>query len=232
MKYIIIGLGNFGSTLSITLTDMGHEVLGVDINMEKVQAIKDRITHAVCLDSTNQQALETLPLESTDVVIVGIGEDAGASIMATALLKQMNVKRLISRAISPLHQTVLETMNVEEIVQPEREAAQRLATRLEYDEVINSFSLSDRYKIAEVRIPSVCIGKSVMELNLPSQFNIVILTVIRQQARRNLLGIIKPQTEVLGVISAETRLQAGDILVIFGSVDDIHRFIEESGVEE
>lgn len=227
MKYIVIGLGSFGSTLSATLTEMGHEVIGVDTDIDRVEKVKDQVTHAIALDATNQQALETLPLASADVVIVGIGKDAGSSIMATALLKQMKVKRLISRAINPLHQTVLETMNVEEIVQPEKEAAQRLATRLEFDEVIDSFRLTDRYTIAEVSIPTDCIGRTVAQLQLPDRFNLVILTVIRKQTQRNLLGVVKPVREVIGVISSDTELFAGDILVIFGAVDDIRRFIDE-----
>src|SRR5690606_40633871 len=113
MKYIIIGLGNFGSTLGMQLTAMGHDVIGVDSSMEKVDAFKYDITHTICLDSTDQQALSTLPLKDTDVVVIGIGEDFGASVMATALFKQMNVKRIIGRAMSPLHQKVLEAIGVD-----------------------------------------------------------------------------------------------------------------------
>ncbi|MFD2513241.1 NAD-binding protein [Pontibacter locisalis] len=100
MKFIIIGLGYFGSSLSIKLTDMGHEVIAVDKDLEKVTMYKDRITHTGALDATSIQALSTLPLRETDVVLVGIGEDFGASVMAVANLKQLQVKKLIGRAIS------------------------------------------------------------------------------------------------------------------------------------
>ncbi|MGZ5304566.1 MAG: potassium channel family protein, partial [Bacteroidia bacterium] len=141
MKYIIIGLGSFGSSLGAKLTNMGHEVIGVDTNMSKVEAMKERLTHTICMDSTDPQAVTHLPLKETDTVIVGIGEDQGANIMVTALMKQLKVKRIISRAINPLHQTVLEAMGVDEIVHPEEETAARFAKMLNVQGIINSFEL-------------------------------------------------------------------------------------------
>src|SRR5689334_14125917 len=103
MQYIIIGLGNFGSTLGTELTAMGHEVIGIDTSIEKVEALKGAISHTICLDATELPALQTLPLKDTDIVVIGIGEDFGSSVMTTALFKQLNVKRIIARAISPIH---------------------------------------------------------------------------------------------------------------------------------
>ncbi|MEM4250192.1 MAG: TrkA family potassium uptake protein, partial [Candidatus Nitrosotenuis sp.] len=125
MKFIVIGLGNFGSSLASRLTSMGHEVIGVDSDMRKVESSKDKITHVIKLDSTDTTAINTLPLREIDVAIIAIGEDFGASIMTTALLKQNNVKRLISRALSPLHEKVLEAIGVSEIIHPEQESADR-----------------------------------------------------------------------------------------------------------
>src|SRR5690606_933068 len=118
MKYIILGLGNFGASLAEKLTEMGNEVIGVDTNMSKIEMLKDKITHVVSLDSTDLTAVSNLPLKETDVVIVAIGEDKGANILATALMKQLNVKRLISRAVSPLQKMVLEAMGIKEIIHP------------------------------------------------------------------------------------------------------------------
>ena len=118
MKYIIFGLGNFGASLGQKLTSQGNEVIGVDNNMDKVDALKESISHTVCMDSTDQFTVSGLPLRETDVVIVAIGEDQGSNIMTTAVLKNLKVKRLISRAITPLHETVLEAIGVDEIVHP------------------------------------------------------------------------------------------------------------------
>ena len=130
MKYIIFGLGNFGSSLGQKLTEQGNEVIGVDNDMAKVDSLKEKISHTVCLDSTDQFTVSGLPLKDTDVVIVAIGEDQGANIMTSAVLKNLNVKRLISRAITPLHETVLEAMGINEIVHPEEETAERWAKKL------------------------------------------------------------------------------------------------------
>ena len=93
MKYIIIGLGNYGGGLAEELMAIGHEVIGVDQNEGRVDNLKDKITTAFVLDATDELALETLPLREIDVVIVAIGENFGASVRVVALLKQKKVKR-------------------------------------------------------------------------------------------------------------------------------------------
>ena len=106
MKYIIFGLGNFGSSLGQKLTEAGNEVIGVDNNMDKVDALKESISHTICMDSTDQFTVSGLPLKDADVVIVAIGENQGANVMTTAVLKNLKVKRIISKNNTPLHETV------------------------------------------------------------------------------------------------------------------------------
>lgn len=107
MKFIIIGLGNFGSALAMQLTHMGHEVIGVDGSEVKTETFKEVITQTICLDCTNELAMKTLPLRECDYAVVAIGEDFGASVMTTALLKKAGVKRIVSRAIDALHLSLL-----------------------------------------------------------------------------------------------------------------------------
>lgn len=225
MKYIVIGLGSFGATLATTLTDLGHEVIGVDIDENQVEAIKDKITHAITLNATNEQSLKTLPLDSADTVIIGIGKDAGSSIMATALLKKLEVKEILCRAVSDIHQTVLETMGVEKIIHPERETAERLAMTLELDHVLEAFSLTNEFKIAEVEVPRECIGQTIEALQLPQRYNLLILTLKRNVRKKNLLGVWKPLREVVGVIKPGEMVRDGDVMVVFGAKKDIKRFV-------
>ena len=225
MKYIIIGLGNFGSTLGMQLTAMGHDVIGVDNSMEKVDAFKYDITHTICLDSTDQQALTTLPLKETDVVVVGIGEHFGASVMTTALFKQLNVKRIIGRAISPLHQKVLEAIGVDQIVRPEQESAERLAKKLELKGVIDSFDLSENYNIIEAMIPDRFVGKSIASSNIRNEYNVNVLTILRANEAKKIWSSNLPSRSVIGVVSADTVMQEGDILVLFGLIKDIERLL-------
>lgn len=226
MKYVIIGMGNFGAYLSVRLTAMGHEVIGVDTNMDKIDLVKEKITHAIALDATDLQAVKTLPLKDADVVIVGIGEDFGASIMATAIFKQLNVKRLISRAISPLHETVLLAIGVDEIVHPEEETAERLAKKLEMKGVIDSFNLSEDYNIIEAEVPERYIGRTIAETDFRGNFNINVLTIIQLEAKTNLFGMSQKKKKVLGVVSPQTKLEKGDILVLFGDIKDIQEMLQ------
>jgi len=227
MKYIIIGLGNFGTSLGEKLTQIGHEVIGVDNRISKVEALKERLTHTICLNCTDQQAVESLPLSNTDVVIVSIGEDEGANIITTALLKQMKVKRLISRAISPIHETILSAMGVEEILHPEEETAARWAKKLTMTNVIDSFELPDHYNIVELMVPDKFIGRSLEEIGLLRHYGIIVLTTISNNDEKNLFGNIRKVSRVNGVASSKTILKYDEIMVIFGNIKDIERFMKD-----
>jgi len=143
MKYIVLGLGYFGRALATQLTEAGYEVIAADKNIHIVEQLKDRITHTVCLDSTDKEAVASLPLKESDAVIVAIGEDEGASLLTTALLKQLNVKRIIGRVVSDLQKTVLEAMQIEEFIMPEEDTAERLALRLGNIDIVDSFKVSE-----------------------------------------------------------------------------------------
>lgn len=225
MKCIIIGLGNFGSSLAQKMTQSGHEVIGVDTSMEKVEAYKDSITHTVCLNCTDPHAAGYLPLKDTDVVIVAIGEDQGANIMVTALMKQLQVKRLISRAISPLHETILQAMDVEEIVHPEQETSDRWANKLGTPGILDTFSLSDEYSIVKAVVPKLFVGKTLKEAGIRRNFNIIVLTTMKIIEKKNLFGGVSKITKVQEVASPEMVLSRDDILVLYGHMKDIHRML-------
>lgn len=227
MKYIIIGLGNFGASLAQKLTEIGHEVIGVDCDLNKVEGMKEIITHSICLDSTDSNAVHHLPLKDTDAVLVCIGENQGANVMATAMMKKMNVKRLISRAISPLHQTVLEAMGVSEILHPEQESANRWAKRLHMKGVVDSFELTSEYSIVEATTPSKFIGKSILEVGFNKNYNVVVLTTIKQIIEKNSLGSAIKVNKVQGVASSKTIIEENDILVMYGLVTDIEQLLED-----
>ena len=225
MKFIIIGLGNFGASLAIKLTEMGHEVIGVDKRPEKIEAAKDRLTYTICLDSTNPAAIKNLPVEESDVVIVAIGEDEGSSILTTALMKQHNPKRLIGRAITVLHHSVLEAMGVDEIVHPEEEAAYRLAKRLELHQIIDSFEISEKYSIYEINLPPELAGKSIADSEFRQRFNMNIITIIRKKKQKNILGVTREVKDSIGVVAPDTILQTGDLLVVFAKKEDLDNFL-------
>src|SRR5690606_35493143 len=152
-------LGNFGHALAVKLTRMGHEVLAVDREMGEVEAIKSEVSFAVCLASDDPNAMKALPLHDVDVAVVAIGEDEGANIMTTALLVNLKVRRVVSRAINPLHEMVLYSMGVTDIVHPEEKAAESLARRLNLRKLVDQFELPGGFVIAEVVVPDRFVGK-------------------------------------------------------------------------
>lgn len=225
-KYIIIGLGNFGASLAVKLTENGNEVIGVDKKMTLVDFYKEKITHTICLDATDEYTVNGLPLKDTDIVIVAIGENQGTNIMVTALLKNLKVKRVISRAIDVLHEKVLHAIGVDEIVHPEEETADRWAKKLCMRNVVDSFELSNDYSIIETKVPEELVGKSIGEVNFRKNYNLLILTTMKVNDTESSLGTDK-KTIVKGMATQDTVLEKDDILVIYGSNKNINKFAKK-----
>lgn len=225
MKFIVIGLGNFGSALAARLTSLGHEVIGIDENKEKIEIYKDVITQTIRMDSTNEQALATLPLKECDYAIVAIGEDFGASVMTTALLKQAGVKKLVSRAINPLHHKVIEALGVDHILQPEFDAASRFADSILFSGLSTSFDVTDEYKIIEARLPDRYDGMKLSEVDFTNRHSLLILTIIRSEDSKSIFGQVQRKNKSLGLPSADQKLQKGDQIVLFGKLRDIESLL-------
>ena len=227
LKFVIIGLGHFGASLAEKLTIMGHEVIGVDKLMDKVDALKDKITHTICVNCKEPEAVKSLPLKNADTVIVCIGEDEGENIMTTAILKGMNVKRLISRSVSPLHENVLEAMGIVEIVRPEIETAERWAVKLSSSGFINLFEVTKEHNIVEVMVPSKFVGRTIKDIGFNTNYNIIVLSKLIQVNEKNMLGVQTTVLKVAEVVTASTVLNEDDIIVIFGHKNDIKRILKD-----
>lgn len=226
MKYIVLGLGHFGRSLSVYLTELGHEVIAADRNLAIVEQLKDKITHTVCLDTTDREAVSTLPLKDCDAVIIAIGEDEGASLLTTALMKQLGVKRIIGRIVSDLQRTVMEAMQIDEYIMPEEDAAERLAMRLDNVDIVDSFKVSDRYSIIETRVPGKYIGLTLREADLTNKYKIIVLTTIRFSEKHDSDARARLK-EATGIAKSDTVLRENDLLVVFGELSDIKKLIEK-----
>lgn len=225
MKFIVFGLGNFGAALCEQLVQQGHEVIGVDENMETVDKFKHRITHAIALNASNKEAVEQLPLNDLDAAIVGIGEKEGDAIMVTALLKQMGVKRIICRVTSPLQKIVLEAMDIQEFVYPESYSAERLALKLDLPGVVDSFQINAEYRLLEVKVPHRYVNQSIHQLKLAERYKLVLVTILKRVSQKSIFGHEKSELQVCGIMPPETVLEAGDVLLLFGSPKDLEKFI-------
>lgn len=131
MKYLVIGLGNFGRTLSEELTDQGHEIIGIDSHETAIDAIKDRISGSYIMDASDKYALASLPLDEIDAVIVAIGQSMEISLRSVAALKELKVVNIYARAIDNIHYSILRAMSVDKIFIPESYAARIIASKLE-----------------------------------------------------------------------------------------------------
>ncbi|HET9570590.1 MAG TPA: TrkA family potassium uptake protein [Bacteroidales bacterium] len=227
MKYIIIGLGHFGASLGNKLTTLGHEVIGVDPEMSKVEACKGTMTHTVCMNPSDSDSVSSLPIQEADAVIVCIGVNEGANILATAMMRQMKAKHLIVRAISPLHRTVLEAMQVDEIVYLEEETAHRWAKKLNVTGVMDAYELSGDFNIVEAVVPKRCIGMTLEETDLRNKYNVSVLTTIKMVEQKNIIGISRKIKQVQELAAAKTLLEENDILVVYGRLKDIEAFLKK-----
>lgn len=165
MNFIVIGLGNFGASLAKKLTALGHDVIGVDKDRDKVEFFKDTIKNTVSMDITDIHALKTLPLKDCDMVVVCIGHDFGSSVKTSALLKKLGVQRLYGRESSLIHKTVLNEIGVSNTINPEYDTAVVFAEKLIMTGVWSIYNISDDVKIAEVSVPEEYIGKGLSQID-------------------------------------------------------------------
>lgn len=130
MKYLIIGLGNFGNTLACKLTDMGHDVIGVDSDEHRVEEIKEKIAVSYIMDATDKFALKTLPLDEIDCAVVAIGQSMDSALRCVASLKELKVNQIFARALDLTHKSILKAMNIQKIFIPESFAAGIIAEKM------------------------------------------------------------------------------------------------------
>ncbi len=225
MKYIVIGLGHLGAVLAQRLTEMGHEVIGVDFDEERVEEYKDSIFSTIRIDVKNSSSVSVLPLDSADAVFVTISNDFGLSVYTAAMLKQKNVKRIIARATSPLQRNVLEALGITEILTPERDYAEALAARFELSGSNHAMILSDEYVILEITAPKVLVGQSLSTIGFEENFGLRLIT-IKRAGKERIFGVSRRVQKIVPQWNGTTVVEPGDILVLFGKVKDFQKLKE------
>ena len=224
MKYIIIGLGNYGHVLAEELSVLGHEVIGADISESRVDSIKDKVATAFVIDATDELSLAVLPLNSVDIVIVAIGENFGASIRVVALLKQKKVQHIYARAIDAVHRSVLEAFNLEKILTPEEDAARSLVQLLDFGTNMEAFRVDSEYYVVKFSVPEKFIGYFVNELNLDEEFHLKLIGLKRANRIENCLGISLTEHSIVNELPENDKIQDGDELVCYGKYRDFQKF--------
>jgi trk system potassium uptake protein TrkA len=221
MNIVAIGLGNFGASLAKTLTAMGHDVLGVDINSEKVEFFKDVIANTVCLDATDPHTLRLLPLKEADVFVVCIGDDFGVSVKISALLMKFGVKRIISRESSSIHLTVLNSLGLKYTINPEYESARVLAQMIVLPGIQNLFNISETLKIVDLHVPEFMVNEQFSPTTFKEKTHLKIIALKRNNKILYSSSQPKEDQDI-----ADLRYQLEDIMVLSGDIRDIRKFIK------
>ena len=217
MKYIVMGLGSYGSALVENLTAMGHEVIGIDADELNVDRLKDKMVTSYVLDVSDETVLSMLPLQTVDVVIVTIGEESfGASVRVVALLKRHKVKHIFARAIDELHKSVLEAFGVDRILMPEQDAAFMLARSMELDKDIEPFRVDNDHYVFKFKIPPQIVGYGVNDLELNKKFGMKLIALLRGEKAMNSLGFSITENHVSNEFPENYELQEGDMIACYG----------------
>lgn len=217
MKYLVIGLGIYGANLARDLVAQGHEVIGADASRATVDAIKDYITTAYILDTTEESAIGVLPLRNVDLVIVAIGENFGASVKTVALLKKAGVRNIYARAIDPLHESILQGFNVSRILRPEQKAAADLTHQMALGVNVSTLAITPDVSVVTFSAPDRYIGLRYTDLDFEAHYGLRLIAAARPTPVTSIIGVTQPELRVLdlGADPALT-IDAGDRLTLLG----------------
>lgn len=224
MKFIVIGLGYFGSTLAISLTEQGHEVIGIDNKFERVDELKNQIGNVMEMDTTNENAVKTLPLNDTDAVIVAIGEDVGSSILTLSILKKLNANNIIGRIISPMHKSILNQIGIKNTVHPESETAMMISLQLQVKNALKITEIDAENVIVEFKAPQKYVGHTLGTANLESRFKLKTVA-IKSQEKKGLLS--REHTKTTLMPDDDYIFRENDVLVVAGLLDNMKKFATE-----
>ena len=172
MKFGVIGLGRFGNDVATLLAENGMEVLAVDDNESIVNSIRDYVTQAICMRITDEASLRSIGMDEMETVIVAMGENIAQSILITALLKKrLNIKKVITRAVSEIHKEILTLVGADQVILPEKEVGIHLADRLS-SPFIDLVRITKNFSISQLIAPKKFVGKTVKELELFENYQV------------------------------------------------------------
>ena len=174
---LLIGLGRFGRHIALKLNALNHQVMAIDHNEERVNALLPFVTNAQIGDSTNEEFLAALGVGNYDACIVAIGDNFQNSLETTYLLKELGARKIIARASKEMQEKFLLRNGADEVVYPEKQLAAWTAIRCSSEHILEYIELDDEYAIFEVEIPSDWSGKSILELDIRKKHGINILGV-------------------------------------------------------
>ena len=210
-QVVVIGLGRFGSSVAQELYQMGHDVLGIDLDEENVQNMLGHVTYAVKADATNEAVLKELGVSNFDVAMVAIGSDIQSSILVTVLLKDLGIPYIVTRAINELHANAMDRIGADKVVYPEQEMGRRLAHVGFEAGVLDYMEVAPNYGITKLRPPEQIVKHTLDETGLSQprdKYGIAVLAIRRGR-------------EYFLIPAKEEEIKPGDILIVAGNAEQL-----------
>lgn len=231
-KFAVIGLGRFGWTVATTLASNGIDVIAIEKNPKLVDDIKDKVSLAACLDSTDENALRGISINEVDAVVLAIGSSIQESILTCAILKKIGVNMIYAKVENQLHARILEFMGVQNIYFPEELIGEQLAKTLISKNILEYINLTSGHAMIELISPYDFVGKSLQELSLPANRGINVIAI-----KYNYLNIAEDGNNVVEVRindmpGANDIIHEGDTLIILGPKGNIDKLIRDTAVKK
>jgi trk system potassium uptake protein TrkA len=214
-RFVVIGLGNFGSSAAEALHAQGHEVIAVDPREEAVDRIAPHVTRAAVADGRNLDALERIGVRGADAGIVSTGDDITASILSTMALRDLGVKDVYVKVISRDHARVMDRIGATETIFPERDTGLALASRLSGSAILNYVRLGTGFSVQEMAVRSDWVGKTLRELELRRNYGITVI------ALHDIL-----QDKMVATPDPDVVLKGSETLLVAGRDEDLARAAE------
>jgi trk system potassium uptake protein TrkA len=224
-RFAVIGLGRFGQKLAIALAMSGAEVIAIDRNREEIELIRDQVSLAVRLDSTDEDALKAQGVDKVDVAIIGIGQEGFESAILTVVnLRQLGVKKILARAESLVAGEVFSKVGATEVIYPEIESAQRWAYKLIAPQIGEKIDFAPGYSLARVKAPASFDGKTVMDLQLRQKYGVNLVAIKRDEHNKKKKS---DSAKIINVPMPSTVVYENDILMVAGSDADLAKLPQE-----
>lgn len=211
-RFAVIGLGNFGFHAAKALFEDGNEVVAIDIDKGRVQAIDPHSTEAIVLDATDKEALKSLGLENMAAVILSTGTKISTSVLICLYLQEIGVKKILVKALDDDHGKILRRVGATEVIHPERDIALRVSRGLSQPNMLDFIPLADEFDLIQVGPPNEFIGKSLKELNLRAKYNVHIIA-IKELVPENFILVPPPDFVI----------KDSDILIMLGKTKDVRK---------
>jgi trk system potassium uptake protein TrkA len=227
-RFAVIGLGRFGMSLATHLAAGGAEVVAIDSDRRVVEAIKDEVTMAVTLDATDEHALRSLNLEKVDAAIVCIGESFEANQLATLLLKNIGVKKVIAKATNATQRHILQLIGADQVISPEEEMGARLAKHLLVPYALDMIPLAEGFSLMEIKAPPAFVGKALQTLKLRQRYGINVIAIKRHYPPES-EGTAPALASIDNLPSPTTVIEEHDILIVIGPEEGLRQLGESSG---